>query len=58
VIEVIRAAAVGCGLGEGPVWSNTEGGLYWTDITAERLHHLNAISGVVATLFAAQAASF
>ena len=32
-----RAAACGCRLGEGPVWSAGEGALYWLDILGRRL---------------------
>jgi sugar lactone lactonase YvrE len=34
-----------CQLGEGPAWSPGEGALYWTDVTARRLHRWQPASG-------------
>jgi len=37
-------------LGEGPLWNDREGKLWWTDIHARRLHRLDPASGAVETI--------
>jgi xylono-1,5-lactonase len=38
-------APTGCALGEGPVWSPTEGFLWWVDIKRAKLHRYNPKTG-------------
>ena len=38
-------APTGCVLGEGPVWSETEGFLWWVDIKRTKLHRYNPRTG-------------
>ena len=38
-------APTGCVLGEGPVWSETEGFLWWVDIKRAKLHRYNPRTG-------------
>lgn len=40
----------GCGLGEGPVWDEREGRLYWVDIMAGRVHRWRPGTGQVETM--------
>lgn len=45
---------VRCGLGEGPVWDEREGLLYWVDIMAGRVHRWRPDSGPVETMEAGE----
>ena len=38
-------APTGCALGEGPVWSTSEGFLWWVDIKRAKLHRYNPKTG-------------
>ena len=37
-------------LGEGPLWNDRDGKLWWTDIHASRLHRYDPVSGAVETI--------
>lgn len=43
--EVVCVAPTGCLLGEGPLWSPTEGFLWWVDIKRAKLHRHNPLTG-------------
>ncbi len=43
--EVICVAPTGCMLGEGPLWSPSEGFLWWVDIKRAKLHRHNPKTG-------------
>ncbi|MEL7112213.1 MAG: SMP-30/gluconolactonase/LRE family protein, partial [Pseudomonadota bacterium] len=43
--EAICVAPTGCMLGEGPLWSPTEGFLWWVDIKRAKLHRHNPKTG-------------
>lgn len=43
--EVVCVAPTGCLLGEGPLWSPSEGFLWWVDIKRAKLHRHNPITG-------------
>lgn len=43
--EVVCVAPTGCMLGEGPLWSPTEGFLWWVDIKRAKLHRHNPRTG-------------
>ena len=43
--DVKCVAPTGCLLGEGPLWSPTEGFLWWTDIKRAKLHRFNPRTG-------------
>lgn len=43
--EVVCVAPTGCLLGEGPLWSPTEGFLWWVDIKRAKLHRHNPKTG-------------
>jgi len=45
VREVRCVAPTGCVLGEGPLWSPTEGFLWWVDIRRAKLHRYNPRTG-------------
>jgi sugar lactone lactonase YvrE len=45
VSEVICVAPTGCLLGEGPVWSPSEGFLWWVDLKRAKLHRYNPRTG-------------
>jgi len=45
VTEAICVAPTGCMLGEGPLWSPTEGFLWWVDIKRAKLHRHNPKTG-------------
>ena len=47
-MAVTCIAAVGCTLGEGPVWDGSIGRLYWVDIKAPALHAWDAATGRLA----------
>ncbi|MEM9055414.1 MAG: SMP-30/gluconolactonase/LRE family protein, partial [Pseudomonadota bacterium] len=36
--EIVCVAPTGCLLGEGPLWSPSEGFLWWVDIKRAKLH--------------------
>ncbi|MFW5748060.1 MAG: SMP-30/gluconolactonase/LRE family protein [Chloroflexota bacterium] len=43
--EVEHILAVGCELGESPVWHSTQGRLYWVDIDSQQMHTYDPASG-------------
>lgn len=43
--DVTCVAPTSCVLGEGPVWSPTDGFLWWVDITRAKLHRFNPKTG-------------
>lgn len=43
--EWVCVAPTGCVLGEGPLWSPSEGFLWWTDIKRAKLHRFNPKTG-------------
>lgn len=43
--EVVCVGPTGCMLGEGPLWSPTEGFLWWVDIKRAKLHRHNPRTG-------------
>ena len=43
--EVICVAPTGCLLGEGPLWSPSEGFLWWVDVKRAKLHRYNPKTG-------------
>lgn len=43
--EVVCVAPTGCLLGEGPLWSPSEGFLWWVDIKRAKLHRHNPLTG-------------
>ena len=43
--EIVCVAPTGCMLGEGPLWSPTEGFLWWVDIKRAKLHRHNPKTG-------------
>lgn len=43
--EAICVAPTSCVLGNGPVWSPSEGFLWWTDLRKAKLHRFNPLTG-------------
>jgi sugar lactone lactonase YvrE len=49
-MKLVTTVPTACHLGEGPLWNERDGKLWWTDILRNRLHRLDPASGAVETI--------
>jgi sugar lactone lactonase YvrE len=49
-MKLVTTLPTACHLGEGPLWNEQDGKLWWTDILARRLHRLDPASGAIETI--------
>jgi len=49
-MKLVTTVPIACHLGEGPLWNERDGRLWWTDILQRRLHRLDPASGAVETI--------
>jgi sugar lactone lactonase YvrE len=49
-MKLVTTVPTACHLGEGPLWNQRDGKLWWTDIQERRLHRFDPASGAVETI--------